>query len=207
MVSTQPGRTPDSPRRTEGARRTDFERRLLARVREKRLARALQRPAEAPHTFGQRVADLVADTIGSWRFIIIQSAILAVWIAVNVVSPVEQWDPYPFILLNLMLSFQAAYAGPVIMMSQNRQADRDRRQASLDLETDLKAETLVEELLGNLEDLRLTRWEELLEIQQRQIDMLTDLVERATGAELPESSEAPLTPRSASSAPPSTRPG
>src|SRR5579864_8925668 len=72
-----------------------------------------------------KIADRFASVVGSWRFIIIQSIILAVWLAMNVVGYVYHWDPYPFILLNLVLSFQAAYAAPIIMMSQNRQAVKD----------------------------------------------------------------------------------
>ena len=78
-------------------------------------------------TVGQLVADKVATTMGSWTFIIIQSVILLFWIILNVTAYVQRWDPYPFILLNLVLSFQAAYAAPFIMMSQNRQQDIDRR--------------------------------------------------------------------------------
>ncbi len=83
-------------------------------------------------TTGQRIADAVASVMGSWTFIIIQSTILLVWIAANVAGAMRGWDPYPFILLNLALSFQAAYAAPVIMMSQNRQQDIDRRAAEND---------------------------------------------------------------------------
>src|SRR4051812_4527023 len=85
-----------------------------------------------PLTLGQKIADAVAATMGSWTFIIIQSAILTVWIILNVTAYVKQWDPYPFILLNLALSFQAAYAAPFIMMSQNRQQDIDRKSAEND---------------------------------------------------------------------------
>jgi len=76
-----------------------------------------------------RIADKVAATMGSWSFIIVQSVILTVWIILNVIDWISHWDPYPFILLNLALSFQAAYAAPFIMKSQNRQAERDRHQA------------------------------------------------------------------------------
>ena len=163
-----------------------FEQRIRARVREKRAQRLAHRQEHAEHlTVGQRVADSVAAMIGSWRFIIVQSVFLAAWITLNVVGYVYQWDPYPFILLNLMLSFQAAYSAPFIMMSQNRQEARDRERAELDLLTDLKAETLIEELHGNLEDLRLKRWAELLEIQQRQIELLRDLVTRQSGGTVP----------------------
>src|SRR6476659_5771816 len=91
-------------------------------------------------TSGQRIADGVASTMGSWRFIIIQSCILAVWIALNIIALVHHWDPYPFILLNLTLSFQAAYAAPIIMMSQNRQAAKDRLQADEDYRVNCQAE-------------------------------------------------------------------
>ncbi len=153
-----------------------LEQRLVARIREKRAKRDVNRLHDESLTIGQRIADGVASTMGSWRFIIIQSIILLIWIVLNVVAVVQQWDPYPFILLNLALSFQAAYAAPIIMMSQNRQEARDRMRAELDLETDLKAETLIEELHGNVEELRITRWAQLLEIQQHQVEMLTSLV-------------------------------
>lgn len=79
-----------------------------------------------PTTFGDRLADAVAAGMGSWTFIITQTAIVIVWMALNVLALVQHWDPYPFILLNLLFSTQAAYAAPIIMMSQNRQAQKDR---------------------------------------------------------------------------------
>ena len=91
-------------------------------------------------TVGQRVADRFATIMGSWTFIIIQSAILAVWVTINALAWAYRWDPYPFILLNLALSFQAAYAAPIIMMSQNRQAAKDRIAAENDYMINLKAE-------------------------------------------------------------------
>ena len=102
---------------------------------------------------GQRVADKIAETMGSWRFIIIQSAFLMLWIVLNVTAWIENWDPYPFILLNLMLSFQAAYAAPIIMMSQNRQADKDRLAAEIDHEVNVKAEVQVRTLMERLDDI------------------------------------------------------
>jgi uncharacterized membrane protein len=80
----------------------------------------------APISTGERIADTVAEQMGSWRFIIIQSAVVGLWILANLVAVALRWDPYPFILLNLLFSTQAAYAAPVIMMSQNRQAAKDR---------------------------------------------------------------------------------
>ncbi len=105
---------------------------------------------EENQTFGSRVADKVADVIGSWPFIITQSVILSIWIALNVTAYIQHWDPYPFILLNLMLSFQAAYAGPVIMMSQNRQASKDRLAAEIDHQVNAKAEYEIGLLIRHL---------------------------------------------------------
>ena len=85
-----------------------------------------RRHIHATHTLGERLADAIAEGMGSWRFIIIQSAIVLGWIVINLAAFIGHWDPYPFILLNLLFSTQAAYAAPVIMMSQNRQAAKDR---------------------------------------------------------------------------------
>jgi uncharacterized membrane protein len=101
-------------------------------------------------TFGQRVADGTASTLGSWPFIIAQTAFVGLWVALNIVAWARRWDPYPFILLNLMFSVQAAYAGPILMMSQNRQAERDRYQAQEDYETNRKAEVEIEDVQEHL---------------------------------------------------------
>jgi uncharacterized membrane protein len=105
-------------------------------------------------TTGQKIADYVAATMGSWPFIIIQSLFLAVWIVLNVTAYVQKWDPYPFILLNLALSFQAAYAAPFIMMAQNRQQDIDRKEAENDYKVNIKAELEIELLHEKLDQLR-----------------------------------------------------
>ncbi len=105
-------------------------------------------------SLGQRVADVVAASMGSWSFIIIQSIILAIWIVLNITAFVENWDPYPFILLNLALSFQAAYAAPFIMMSQNRQQDIDRKAAEHDHQINIKAELEIELLHQKLDQMR-----------------------------------------------------
>ena len=78
-----------------------------------------------PRSFGERAADSIANGMGSWRFIIVQSVFVGAWIALNILALARHWDPYPFILLNLLFSTQAAYAAPIIMMSQNRQAQKD----------------------------------------------------------------------------------
>ncbi len=110
-------------------------------------------------SMGQRVADRVAAGVGSWPFIIVQSMLLAAWIALNVwlltmdrLHPgfLRAWDPYPFILLNLLLSFQAAYTGPVVMMSQNRQSEKDRLMAQNDFEVNQIAEQEIEVVMKHL---------------------------------------------------------
>ena len=107
--------------------------------------------AMEPATPGERAADRVASVIGSWRFILIQTALLIVWMVLNVVGWMRHWDPYPFILMNLALSMQAAFAGPIILMSQNRQTKRDRLEAHRDLVTDTKAEEEIRALGERLE--------------------------------------------------------
>jgi uncharacterized membrane protein len=102
-------------------------------------------------TTGQRIADRLATVMGSWSFIIVQSCLLAVWITFNVAAYINHWDPYPFILLNLALSFQAAYAAPIIMMSQNRQAAKDRLMAEQDYVVNIKAEEEVKSIMAHLE--------------------------------------------------------
>lgn len=101
-------------------------------------------------TFGQRLADSVASGMGSWRFIIIQTIIVIVWMGLNILGFVKHWDAYPFILLNLLFSTQAAYAAPIIMMAQNRQSDRDRAQAEADYQTNIDAKTEIEALQKHL---------------------------------------------------------
>jgi uncharacterized membrane protein len=103
-------------------------------------------------TLGQRIADAVARNMGSWRFIIIQSFILVSWIVLNAIELIAKpWDPYPFILLNLGLSFQAAYAAPFILMSQNRQSDKDRLAAEHDYCVNIRADVRVAAVIRHLE--------------------------------------------------------
>jgi uncharacterized membrane protein len=103
----------------------------------------MERPT-ASLTTGQKVSDSVARTVGSWKFIIIQSICILGWITYNSINNANVWDPYPYILLNLMLSFQAAYTAPAIMMSQNRLSEIDRKQANNDFEVNVKAELEIE---------------------------------------------------------------
>ena len=96
--------------------------------------------------FGSRLADSVAKGMGSWKFIIIQTILVFLWMGLNLVGYVYHWDAYPFILLNLVFSTQAAYAAPIIMMAQNRQNDRDRLQAQADYQTNIDAKKEIEAL-------------------------------------------------------------
>ena len=105
---------------------------------------------EAQLTFGQRASDWVASNIGSWAFVITQSLMLIVWVVLNITAYIQHWDPYPFILMNLVLSLQAAYTAPIIMMSQNRQSARDRLEAHNDYIINRKAEQEVRTILDHL---------------------------------------------------------
>lgn len=117
-------------------------------------------------TIGDRLADSVAAGMGSWKFIILQTIFVAIWMILNVIGFMQHWDPYPFILLNLLFSTQAAYAAPIIMMAQNRQADRDRAQAQADYETNIAAKTEIENLeraLSRIENEKLDKILKILE--------------------------------------------
>src|SRR3954466_9808320 len=136
----------------------------LQELRAQKPARNTPKPALAP---GAILADRVAETVGSWRFIIIQSVLLGIWIVLNMMAFINHWDPYPFILLNLVLSFQAAYAAPIIMMSQNRQSEIDRRRAEHDYRINVKAELEIELLHNKIDALREQEILKLIDIIQR----------------------------------------
>jgi uncharacterized membrane protein len=153
----------------------ETEKRLLEELRKIRASLRAQESDGPALSFGQRIADDVASTMGSWTFIIIQSVILAFWIVLNITAFIEHWDPYPFILLNLALSFQAAYAAPFIMMSQNRQQDIDRLAAKNDYQVNVKAELEIELLHQKLDQLRET---EVAQLTQAVSD-LTELLKQA----------------------------
>ena len=117
-------------------------------------------------TYGQRIADAVAKGMGSWTFIIGQSIFVMIWMALNVVGFIRHWDVYPFILLNLIFSTQAAYAAPIIMMAQNRQGERDRMQAQEDYRCNVDAKLEIEALqmqLTNIETEKLDKIIKMLE--------------------------------------------
>ncbi len=160
----------------------EAEEKLLAELRDlRRSARESHVSLEdrAPDlTLGQRIADNVAATMGSWRFIIIQSTMLLLWVMLNIFAWVHHWDPYPFILLNLALSFQAAYAAPFIMMSQNRQQDIDRQSAETDHQVNIKAELEIELLHQKIDALR---EKEVLELTKAVHDLVALLSKSGRG--------------------------
>ena len=117
-------------------------------------------------SFGSKLADNVATGMGSWRFIIIQTVIVIIWMALNAVGFCYHWDTYPFILLNLLFSTQAAYAAPIIMMSQNRQNERDRAQAQADYQTNLEAKKEIEALTEQLNKIDVEKLDAIIKILQ-----------------------------------------
>ena len=121
---------------------------------------------EASLNFGQRLADSVANGMGSWRFIIIQTTIVLLWMVLNLMAYLRHWDPYPFILLNLLFSTQAAYAAPIIMMSQNRQNERDRTQALADYETNIEAKKEIESVVVLLNNIEATKLDKIIDMLQ-----------------------------------------
>ncbi len=120
-------------------------------------------------TAGQRLADKVAGVMGSWAFITFQTTVVTLWIVLNVTAYFLSWDPYPFILLNLLFSTQAAYAAPVIMMSQNRQNERDRAQALADFETNLRSEKEIEQLKISLSRMETEKLDQIIRILKEKV--------------------------------------
>ena len=166
-------------------RLTAAQRHAVARVLGgKGVARDINREFVDTRTLGDRAADRIAAFGGSWPFIGLAFLALAAWVVLNSVLLARRdaaFDPYPYILLNLILSMLAALQAPVIMMSQNRQAVRDRLAAAHDYEVNLKAELEIQALHEKLDALRQQDWAELVAMQQQQIQLLQRLLERATG--------------------------
>lgn len=119
-------------------------------------------------SIGDRAADWVAKGMGSWKFILLQTFFVAAWMSLNIVGLVLHWDPYPFILLNLLFSTQAAYAAPIIMMAQNRDADRDRVHAEEDYETNRKAKEEIEELQKRLSRIENEKLDKIIALLEKQ---------------------------------------
>jgi len=145
----------------------------------KHISRNTEQDFLAETTLGQRAADGVARFGGSWKFIGIFAAVLIIWVGLNSFILARQgdvFDPYPYILLNLLLSMLAAIQAPIILMSQNRQAEKDRLNAEHDYEVNLKAELEIMLLHEKVDLLRERQWGELLEIQRQQLELLADLI-------------------------------
>ena len=148
-------------------------------AREEVVARDVEAAWEGRRTMGERVADVVADFGGSWVFIGIFFVVLVVWMAFNVwAASREVFDPYPFILLNLVLSCLAAIQAPIIMMSQNRQEAKDRLRSENDYRVNLKAELEIRHLHEKMDHLINRQWERLAEIQQIQLEIMQDIAQR-----------------------------
>jgi uncharacterized membrane protein len=149
----------------------------------------IEHASESHRTRGERIADLVTTWIGSWTFLITQSVLLLIWMILNLIGWWRHWDPYPFVLLNLVLSFQAAYATPIIMMSQNRQALISDRRNRLDLQINLLAEQENTEQLHLLRllckklDIQVPGAESGLE-QPTKPDEIIRQIEKAAGVEM-----------------------
>ena len=160
---------------------TDMEQKVVESLNEKTLISNTLADEEetTTYTVGQRVADKVATFGGSWTFIISFMVFLLAWIALNVFWLTNKgFDPYPFILLNLILSCLAALQAPVIMMSQNRQEEKDRDRAKNDYLINLKSELEIRLLHEKLDHLILHQEQSLIEIQRVQIDMMNDILKR-----------------------------
>ena len=146
------------------------------------VARNLARELADGRSFGERVADRVAAVGGSWAFIIAFFVVLGAWMALNsLVLAREAFDPYPYILLNLVLSCVAAVQAPLIMMSQNRQAMADRASAQHDYEVNVKAELEIMQVHEKLNALREHDWAQLVALQNHQIDLLQRMLAHQTG--------------------------
>lgn len=138
---------------------------------------------EDSRTFGQRLADRIASFGGSWTFILLFLGALALWVVFNsALLRSRAFDPFPYILLNLFLSMLASLQAPIIMMSQNRLATKDRLDAAHDYEVNLKAEMEIRTLHDKFDELRDERWAELVEMQQEQIKLLQGLLAERSGA-------------------------
>jgi uncharacterized membrane protein len=143
---------------------------LRGRRKRHRTVRPPPPPAAAPPAeagLGARAADRITALVGSWRFILWQSGLLVLWLSANVFGWVAAWDPYPFILLNLVLSFQAAYTAPIIMMSQNRIGEIDRQHAADDYSVNLKAELEIETLHQKIDLMRETEIAHLVALVEK----------------------------------------
>lgn len=159
---------------------TDLEYEVLNSMQQHELiSKNIENKLDQNWTFGEKLADKIASFGGSWTFLICFAIFLALWILVNTVVMVKHpADPYPFILLNLMLSCLAAIQAPVIMMSQNRQEAKDRLRSQNDYQVNLKAELEIRHLHEKLDHLLMHQWDRLAKIQEIQLDLLSEMTKK-----------------------------
>lgn len=159
---------------------SSLEKQVVESLKEQDLiTRNLNYEYEQQLTFGQKLADKIADFGGSWKFITIFAFVLLLWVIINSIALITKpFDPYPFIFLNLILSCLAAIQAPVIMMSQNRQEERDRIHAEHDYQVNLKAEIEIRHLHEKMDHLLTNQWQRLLEIQEVQMDLMEEIAQQ-----------------------------
>jgi uncharacterized membrane protein len=175
---------------------SDLEQAIVSKItRRGRVSKLVHQDFDQQMKLGDRLADRVAQFGGSWRFIGIFTVIIIIWMGVNsFLIAKHPFDPYPYILLNLVLSTLAALQAPVIMMSQNRQAHKDRMQANQDYEINLMAEIEIRDLHDKLDSLRFKQWHELWHIQKRQIELLEHLCARHENPDVKMPAPSPYVP-------------
>ncbi len=162
---------------TEIGALSELEKNVIFSLKEDKSIVSIVEDEEEARNFGQQIADKVADFGGSWTFIISFLLFIVVWISANVYILVNKgFDPYPFILLNLILSCIAALQAPVIMMSQNRQEEKDRTRAKKDYMINLKSELEIRMIHDKIDHLIMHQQQELIEIQKVQIEMMNDIL-------------------------------
>ena len=167
---------------------TAVERRVVQRLlRREFVSRNVEKEFDAQQTLGGRVADGVASFGGSWPFVILFMSFIFIWIALNSLllakAGQKTFDPYPYILLNLMLSTLAAIQAPIILMSQNRQSEKDRIASLNDFEVNLKSEAEIMSLHVKMDDLREERWQNLVLQQEHQLKLLRDIIDELNSAQ------------------------
>ncbi len=156
---------------------TDLDKEVLESMsRHEIIATQVDQEFDSKLNFGQRLSDRIAQIGGSWSFIICAAVVLIIWVVLNSIALLAKpFDPYPYILLNLVLSCLAAIQAPIIMMSQNRQEEKDRSRAAHDYQVNLKAELEIRQLHQKLDHLLTNQWERLVEIQKVQLELLSEV--------------------------------
>jgi uncharacterized membrane protein len=175
LVAEYRGRLVEELLHEERGEITDLEREVVESLRRhETIGRDVESEFDEKRTFGERVSDRIAEFGGSWTFILSFFAFLTLWMAVNVVLASRSFDPYPFILLNLVLSCLAAIQAPIIMMSQKRQEAKDRLRSLNDYRVNLKAELEIRHLHEKIDHLITKQWQRLAEIQQLQLEIMQE---------------------------------